>query len=385
MISSGIKKRSIHPPLNSSCLRFIDALYGFLTIFILGLATLYPFKGFLYFFLLILAPDFIRQSFRRYKTCDLLITFMFFFFGFAACIYQTWITPILYIFIGLYFNCSTKSKNFFLAKLKFKKFFYFLTIFIIWGSVIFGYYQDGRFYGYVGDPNFAAAGFILILMFTYLYPNQSGSNNGFRFDRTLFYITFFILIFATQSRMAFFSLIIFTISSYLAIRSKSLTRILFVSLFLGSIFIQPILYVLLENVGRYNFGAENIFDRLMSLNDDSNRERIMLYYNSAKYFFHTNLLDILLGNKNLTSEIVQLYGNIPHNWFIQSLISNGIILTTLLSFTMFFVGMSLSDRVIPYFFVVILIGGILSLTPVYIGLILTSILQLSFPNDNNSK
>lgn len=168
----------------------------------------------------------------------------------------------------------------------------------------------GRYSSLNGDPNYTA----LIYIFFLLIISKLNLGNNL-LNKLIMYPAIIIIIIITQSRTALLGLIAF----YITKKFKKSSSLIVSTIFLLSIFSQGLAYIALIN----NFeGAEaaNDFGRFFVLIDKSNYLRLLAFADSINFIITP---ENYLGSSNYFNSNIDAT-HIPHNWFLQIAISNGL-------------------------------------------------------------
>ncbi|MEB2755145.1 O-antigen ligase family protein [Citrobacter freundii] len=167
--------------------------------------------------------------------------------------------------------------------------------------------HTGRYSLLNGDPNYTS---LILLTINLLMLKIVKS----KILKNIIYMTILFSVFITGSRTAVLALLAYCIAS----KIKSKFSFFLVLLFM-SVTIQYVAAYILPNLLTYfNFGHI----RYLNLDDPSNIERTMIYkdavdfiFNRMDYFWINGTTDYFSMNPDAT--------NIPHNWFVQSILGFG--------------------------------------------------------------
>ncbi|PVU65478.1 hypothetical protein C9E85_12590 [Plesiomonas shigelloides] len=178
----------------------------------------------------------------------------------------------------------------------------------------------GRYSLLNGDPNYTSLIFLTLILVAHYISNSPLLK--------VFSVLFvFFIVFMTESRTAVIAVLAYFICSKIKYK-----RFFSLSIFIFSIVSQYFsAYVFPRLISSVELGENRFFD----LNDASNHERISIYKQAVDYigehfyfFLSRGVTDYLAVNLNAT--------NIPHNWFVQSIIGFGLIFTLVYSIVMMF-------------------------------------------------
>ncbi|MDE1493763.1 O-antigen ligase family protein [Xenorhabdus bovienii] len=200
----------------------------------------------------------------------------------------------------------------------------------------------GRYSLLNGDPNYTClliTTLCILLLTTY--------KRNYVFLLSLFIITLTIIL--TQSRTGLLALFVF----YLCKKTNNkLLLTYFIIVF--SIIAQFILaYLLPSTIEYFDFGHEN---RFLNFNDKSNIDRIYIY-KLAFDFLINNIDEFWFHGIRNYLEVNTIAENIPHNWFIQSIIGFGLTFTITYIIFLLYILYKLGDKIkfllpfICYFFI----------------------------------
>lgn len=320
------KKKFLLIPLIALAVPFLDSAYSVLkiqyTVLIFGLFSTF----FLHFFTL----SKIRPVVLFYVCC-IIISSIVSSLGSSVPSAILYSLPLLVIHLAnfdnveKYYTVTTKSDVFVVAGI------YILVLLplLLYSSANFSSYNRG-FYPWIGNPNYTA----LISLSCFIAADTLMlSKKGCVFQIAKFFniIAIVLALFITESRGAILSVIFYIIMKIIkAGFAKRYSRKIGYFILLLSVFVQPILF--------YIFKQMSISDGRSLVFDQSNLERFSAYFN-ALIIVVSEAKFIYTGVGNVESFWL-IYGdildNIPHNWFMMFLISNGLIFT-LVCFTSYIV------------------------------------------------
>lgn len=229
--------------------------------------------------------------------------------------------------------------------------------------------REGRYTIFVGDSNFSAF-WLLLLIFSFILISKKKTV----LIKLLILLSIIWILFMTQSRMGLLAVLLFFSMMYFR-KYKKLSILIGLCLLFFSMYGQLIVYYLFENfITIHNLSTQNVFDRLMNLNDTSNLMRVQAYYYALTQL-QLNELNFLFGVKdyikNLPTNLV-----VPHNWYITMSVLYGFVYSTLFTIFIIYLIIKMQNEFTPLLYIIILMSGILNINGVLIPIILMSLLYL---------
>lgn len=215
-----------------------------------------------------------------------------------------------------------------------------------------------------GDPNYTA----LITIFPILIIISCSSKKFIVFF--CYFLVLFIL-YATASRTALLATLLYLICAFL--KNKLIKKFILISVLLTSILAQPILaFFLLAN---FENSLANEGSRFLNFYDSSNLDRLDSYLKAAEFVMRienwTGVRYYMEANHSAS--------NIPHNWFMQIAISNGLPFAIFSSIILIIFSLNLKIQHTPFLIFLLTFATILSIYPL---LIMLSIYTLSLKRNN---
>ncbi|MEQ9107793.1 MAG: hypothetical protein RLO04_10035 [Limnobacter sp.] len=273
-----------------------------------------------------------------------------------------YITPIIFLILSRKYTLTIKIKTITLI-------FYLMFLcsaiaaqLLLFGSV------DGRWVGSWGDPNFAALWLITPLLFLLTIANQVviQKKNILLLIKSIVLILSISISLATESRMALLALTVFYITNHLIKNNREKqARFIATLILIASIVGQYFLFFIFSdyiNIG--NTDNSNLFERTLNINDTSNLTRVSSAFHSINRIIESSSLEILFGQRYLFDELSNSGIHLAHNWFIQSVITNGLLVTSIICILITQIIKIGNKKIIPFVSSIMICASILSAVPI---------------------
>lgn len=219
-----------------------------------------------------------------------------------------------------------------------------------------------------GDPNYTALVTITPLLLALTITHHS-------LKKSICILLIIFILITSASRTALLAVIIFFINY--RITTSLYSKIFVIIILLISIFSQYIALIIPELLTSLSSSEDSI--RLFNMNDRSNEIRLESY-NLALTTIQDNFNYFLInGTRDYRSWAPGIL-DIPHNWFIQSVLGYGFLLTLIVTITMarsILKLVSSLPQIIPFLSFLLFYAGILSIYPLQVPLTLVIFYFLS--------
>lgn len=244
-------------------------------------------------------------------------------------------------------------------------------------------YHGRGFLPWVGNPNYTSMLYLgLFLSSIVLLDYFEGCCKKILSYLSVFLI--FVVLYITETRSIFLAVAVFYIMQcFLKLKWYFILRSSAIGVVVASVVGQLIFYYVflsVDNIASDRLGGFSIFD-------ESNRQRVTAFYTTLmitlddSVYLYTGLGDVADIWENLDAAI----DNVPHNWFMMMVLSNGYFFSLVVLFVYLYGVMSMRRKYLPAFCSILIAAFIIGRAALFapLGLLLVAIFVTNI-NDSRS-